>query len=451
MKKRTRINRRRFLINSASGLILASFPQIAFASSNPDIVVIGAGAAGLATTNYLTQKGKSVICIEADNRIGGRAYTDNSIFGVPYDLGAHWIESSTKNPYKIYGEKNKNEFNVYPEGEEKYAFYEEDKRLIWPEDKEVWKVYEAAEATIAETRKDIAPIEVVENKTSEYYDTAHLIIGPFDMAKDFSHYSCKDYNNAEWGPGLDWHCEQGYGSLVAHRWKDIPVELNTEAKEIKWDGQGVKVETNNGTISAEACVVTVSTGILNSRKIKFTPDLSPEKYESFSGISMGIYNHIALQFKKNFFDVKEKDSYLYYKIKSQNAPSPRGFCGFLNASGSNLSYFDTGGEFARELEQEGEQASIDFVLGELRTIFGSKVDKNLIKGHATKWASNPLTLGSYASAEPGKAHLREVLRQSVGDRIFFAGEATAKDWASVEGAHNSGETAAKEILKVLKS
>ena len=96
MKKRTRINRRRFLINSASGLILASFPQIAFASSNPDIVVVGAGAAGLATTNYLTQKGKSVICIEANNHIGGRAYTDNSIFGVPYDLGAHWIESSKK-------------------------------------------------------------------------------------------------------------------------------------------------------------------------------------------------------------------------------------------------------------------------------------------------------------------------------------------------------------------
>ena len=55
MKKRTRINRRRFLINSASGLILASFPQIAFASSNPDIVVIGAGAAGLAVGRNVFQ------------------------------------------------------------------------------------------------------------------------------------------------------------------------------------------------------------------------------------------------------------------------------------------------------------------------------------------------------------------------------------------------------------
>ena len=92
------------------------------------------------------------------------------------------------------------------------------------------------------------------------------------------------------------------------RWKDIPVKLNTEAKEIKWGGQGVQVETNKGTISAKACVVTVSTGVLNAKKIKFTPDLSLEKYESFSGISMGVYNHIALQFKKNFFDIKEKYS-----------------------------------------------------------------------------------------------------------------------------------------------
>ena len=58
-------------------------------------------------------------------------------------------------------------------------------------------------------------------------------------------------------------------------------------------------------------------------------------------------------------------------------------------------------------------------------------------------------MGSYASAEPGKAHLRDVLKQSVDDRLFFAGEATDKDWASVGGAHNSGETAAKEILKII--
>ena len=145
--------RRRFIISGISGLALTFLPRFSFASSNPDVVVIGAGAAGLAATNYLMQKGKTVICIEADNHIGGRVYTDNLIFGVPYDLGAHWIESSKKNPYRIYGEKNKNELNVYPEGKEKYVFYDGDKRLVWPADKEMWKVFDAAEAAIVKAKK----------------------------------------------------------------------------------------------------------------------------------------------------------------------------------------------------------------------------------------------------------------------------------------------------------
>ena len=98
--------RRKFIISSLSGLALATLPRFTYASSNPDVVVIGAGAAGLAATNYLIQQGKSVICVEAGNRIGGRAVTDNTIFGEPYDMGALWLENGSTNPFKIYGEKN---------------------------------------------------------------------------------------------------------------------------------------------------------------------------------------------------------------------------------------------------------------------------------------------------------------------------------------------------------
>ena len=147
--------RRQFICSALLGLTFPFISRFSFASSNPDVIVIGAGSAGLAATNYLQQNGKTVICIEADNHIGGRVYTDNSIFGVPYDTGARWIEAGKKNPYRIYGEKNKNELNVYPEGQEKYVFYDGGKRLKWPADKEMWKVYDAAEAAIKKTRKDI--------------------------------------------------------------------------------------------------------------------------------------------------------------------------------------------------------------------------------------------------------------------------------------------------------
>jgi len=447
-KKFNFINRRQFISYILSALALANIPRISLAS-NPDVIVIGAGASGLAATEYLLQKGKSVICIEANNRIGGRCYTDNDIFGVPYDVGAHWITNNKTNPYVSYWKDNKIEgFNLYEEKEQE-TVYDGKKKLISPEDKPLWDQYYSILEDIGNSsNKDIAPSEVISNKSSEWYDTAHLIIGPYDMAKDFNHFSCMDWWNYLEPETKSWFCTEGYGTLVKYRWRNVPVQFNTTAQKITWGGQGVQVETNKGIISSQACILTVSTGVLSSGKIQFTPMLPIEKYDSFAGISMGIYNHIALQFKKNFFS-HNKDGYIYYKLNSKNTAAQRGVAGLTNSSGSNLSYFDAGGEFARELENAGEEASIDFVLGELKSIFGSKVDKHLIKAHATSWASNPFTLGSYASAEPGSFHLRKVLRQSVGDRIFTAGEATAEEWATVAGATRSGLRAAKEVIKIL--
>ncbi|HIA61215.1 MAG TPA: FAD-binding protein [Pelagibacterales bacterium] len=447
-KKFNFFNRRQFISSILSVSALTNLPKISLAS-DPEVIVIGAGASGLAATEYLLKKGKSVICIEANNRIGGRCYTDNAFFGVPYDMGAHWITNNKTNPYVHYWNENNIEgFNLY-EDKEYESVYVGNKKLISPEDKPLWDQYNSILKDIGRSsNKDIAPSEAVSNKSSEWYDTAHLIIGPYDMAKDFDHFSCMDWWNYLEPETNSWFCSEGYGALVKHRWRNVPVQFNTRAQTIKWGGQGVKIETNKGTISSQACILTVSTGVLASGKIKFIPMLAMEKYDSFSGISMGIYNHIALQFKKDFFP-HDKDGYIYYKLNSQNAPIPRGVAGLTNSSGSNLSYFDAGGEFARELENVGEEASIDFVLGELKSIFGSKVEKLLIKAHATSWASNPFTLGSYASAEPGSFHLRKVLRQSVGDRIFTAGEATAEEWATVAGATRSGLRAAKEVIKIL--
>ena len=74
-------------------------------SSDTDVVVIGAGAAGLSATAELIKKRKSVICVEATDKIGGRCYTDNSIFGQPYDLGAHWLHCFSNNQIAEYGKK----------------------------------------------------------------------------------------------------------------------------------------------------------------------------------------------------------------------------------------------------------------------------------------------------------------------------------------------------------
>ena len=60
-----------------------------------------------------------------------------------------------------------------------------------------------------------------------------------------------------------------------------------------------------------------------------------------------------------------------------------------------------------------------------------------------------ISVSAYASAEPWSFHLRKILRQSIGNRIFIAGEATAEEWATVAGATRSGFRAAKEVIKIL--
>jgi len=268
------------------------------------------------------------------------------------------------------------------------------------------------------------------------------------MARDFNNWSC--YDDYHWkGPKGSGFCKQGYGALVADYRKDVPVKLKTVAKEIKWDKKGVKVVTNDGTISAKACIVTVSTGVLNARKIKFTPDLPDYKYDAFAGITMGTYNHITFLFDKRYLfkiGIKYPDTYVYTKIQSNGAVSPKGGCGLFNITGSGLCYWDTGGKFSEELEAEGSKAQIDFFLNVMRETFGSEVGKHVIKAHATRWGKNPFTLGSYAGAIPGKAKLRKKLRSSVG-KIFFAGEACADAHATVYGANWSGVRVGKKVAK----
>ena len=443
-------SRRKFIKLSLLGLTSITFPNIITANTNQDydVVVIGAGAAGLAATNeFRKQGGKSVLCLEASNRIGGRVWTDNSIFNKPYDVGALWIENGNTSPFIKFAEKN-SKFKIYKErssASEIYSVYDGNK--IAKNENELWKIYDSSQASIASTRKDVSPIEVVPNQDSPWFNTAHMLVGPWEMGKDFSDYSCKDYNfdYDVIGSGT-YHCEQGYGALVNEMYKETPVELSTKVTEIDWSGKGVKIITDKGTISSKKCIITVSNAVLSSEKIKFTPKLSSEKQEAFSKISLGHYNRVALDFKK-LFAKKAHDSYLYYKVKSDSAGSPKGVGITINPSKSNLCFCDFGGKFGLEISKEGSDAAIDFALNEISNIYGSKIKKDLIGSHFADWSSNVFIQGAWASAEPGAFKFREILREPVAEKIYFAGEACAKDWGTVGGATNSGIEEARKIIK----
>ena len=450
-----KFGRREFLKASINVVALSALPQISLAQSNPDVVVIGAGSAGLAATAELLKNNKSVICIEAMNRIGGRCHTDNSIFGVPYDTGAHWLHNlhsqwndNYYNQIAQYGKDNG--FKIYDDYYEDDIIY--DGRKIINDQKKIWDLYSKIKKIKSKAKEDRPFIDFIPNnlKQDKWFDTVAKII----TTRDFDNFSPYD-GNKNWQSGGDGNgfVKGGYGALLAHYRKGVPVKLNTIATKINWSGKGVKVETNNGTIDAKACIVTVSTGVLNSSKIKFTPELPAKKYEAFDGISMNSYHRIAIEHDPKFFSLYgiNADNYLYMKVDSENSNSePEAVNGLLRVFGKNVSYFNTKGRFAKDLENEGQDASIDFVLNKLRSTLGSSIDKYFIKAHATEWINNPYTLGAYSGAKPGKANLRNALKEPVGKKIFFAGEATAGQYATVHGADRSGKRAAELLIKKVK-
>ncbi len=88
----------------------------------------------------------------------------------------------------------------------------------------------------------------------------------------------------------------------------------------------------------------------------------------------------------------------------------------------------------------------DFVLAELKKIFGAEVEAAVVKSDTFDWTKHALTQGAYASAAPGGAWARAELRRPEADRVWFAGEATSTDdWATVAGAHKSGLAVARQM------
>ena len=156
-----------------------------------------------------------------------------------------------------------------------------------------------------------------------------------------------------------------------------------------------------------------------------------------------------IQFKDSFyknFNIK-KDTYLFSKILTKSL-SPIGCFGSLKLHNFNVSYFDVGGGFAKELEIAGENEAKDFILETLKSTFGSDIEKHIIKSHLTSWGKNKYFLGSYSSAKPGKSYFREVLKVPIANKIFFAGEAVSSNYGTVHGADDTGTKVAKDILNL---
>jgi monoamine oxidase len=188
---------------------------------------------------------------------------------------------------------------------------------------------------------------------------------------------------------------------------------------IRWDGQGVVVESPAGRLTARAVIVTVPVGVLAAGAIRFTPELPALTQEGLGGLAMGALTKIGLRFDGSRFGLPV-NSNLWDEI-----PGAGGINFECWAFDRNLIVALFGGDFARSVLAQGERAAVETMLDRLTAMLGPQV-RGAFKGASVNgWATDPFSMGCYSHALPGQAGARARLAQPVGERIWFAGEATA--------------------------
>lgn len=429
-----------------AGLIgTAAFPlSLGALPSNPDVVVIGAGAAGIAAAKRLMAEGKSVVVVEAADRIGGRAYTESETFGVPYDHGAAWLQGPANLPHPVLARELG--FTLFDYTNASEAEFVEGRRANSTERNRFYQTWEAVEDALDDADdRDVAASEVIPADLP-FSAAVQTWMGALDFGVDFTDLSTADYN-AFGDYAIDYLVREGYGALVAKLGEAIPVKLSTPVTAIDWSGDGVRVETADGTISAQACIVTVSTGVLASNAIRFTPDLPDWKSEAIANVPMGLLEKVALQFDGARFGLSENA--IMTKLIDGDVPAEA--CYFLTfPTGYDLAVGFVGGKFGWDIGRAGEDAVVDFALSEFVKMVGSDARRHFIKGHFSDWGNNALTQGAYSAARPGHHAARQDLGRPLGDRVFFAGEAMGGAYLTLcTGAHLSGEAVAAEVVATL--
>ena len=360
-----------------------------------DIVIIGAGAAGLAAARRLQDKGASFRLLEAKPHIGGRVVTDSVTLGAPIDLGGHWLHSPALNPLTPLVDR--------------YLFHVK-------QGAEDFRVARGAPSSAGPSTTNASPMSRIASPRSTASAAASMTArsrrcsrskasgttsskptsSPSKACRP-SEASALDFARYVW-EGDDWPVLDGFGALIARHAQGIPVELETPATRIAWGGKaGVAVETPRGTIEARAAIIAVSTGVLASEVIRFAPSLPDWKLQAIDDLPLGSCNKVALGFTRNPFG--DLDTVML--MPDLGAGPSVEFV--VREGGRNIVTTMLNGPHAKALAAEGARATADYALTQLAAIFGNDVKACVTDRFVfADWDHDPWVRGCYAAAKVGR-------------------------------------------------
>jgi monoamine oxidase len=405
------------------------------ASSDTEVVIVGGGAAGIAACRRLRDAHIDCLLIEARSRLGGRAWTIDDPRS-PVDLGCGWLHSADRNPWHKIAEAQGRSIDRTPppwsRSSASIGFPLSDQAAYLDAREKFFSRVAAA----AEEQQD-APAATLLDPDGRWNGLI-AATGTYVSGAELERVSILDLGRYD-DSGVNWRVVEGYGTVIAAHGADLPVVLGCPVRRIDHSGRRLRVETADGSIAADAAIVTLSSALLAEEKVVFTPGL-PAKTEAAAGLPLGLADKLFLSLSDA--GEFEKDSRLFGRTDRSGTATYH-----LRPFGRPQIEAYFAATLAAELELAGEAAFHDFAVAELVGLLGNDFARRIKPLHLHRWGSDPLARGSYSYALPGKADCRAALAAPVDDRLFFAGEAcSTNDYSTAHGAYLTGVAAADQAI-----
>ena len=445
-----RLSRRSLLKRGAAIAGAAAVTPVA-ARAKPvadvDVIVIGAGIAGLAAARRLADLDYDVVVLEASDRIGGRLRTDWSM-GVPFEVGAGWIHGPKGNPIsKLAKAVNARTFVT---DDDSFRVYTHDGKQV--PDAEIFSKYKeqlgiykriddafSGDQTLERALKKIAPASL-QDPVLRWMHSAYT---EFDTGGPIEALSAYYFDEDDAYDGEDVVVTTGYDSILGPLAAGLDIRLNAPVASVEYErGDGALVRAGGKEYESSFVVCTLPLGVLQGGDVTFDPALPSRTRKHIKRQAMGNVSKIAFKFDEAFWPTDIQYFGLMTKAKGRWT-----YClNYRTFSDENVLLGVSVGKYAGQIEAKGEAAMKADALKALSEMFNRSIPaprQTLV----TRWSQNLYSRGAYTYAPVGiQPENFDDLSRPIDDVIVLAGEHTTFDFhATTHGAYLSGLRAAEII------